>query len=284
MESLFVVAPAAFAGFPAAAALVAAPAAVAGPRTAGAAVMVAPLAAAAVTTTAAQAAGAAVASAAAASAGIMISVPLLGVAGWTGLSFRKAFKARASAPQMTATMDPAMPEAELPPPPPPKPLIQRIRVGDKTLAGDFNFDPLDISDTPGKLAWYREAEIRHARLAMLAAFGWPVSEILNFGKLLTSDGRAPALFNGGLENVNGVYWLAVVALAIFAEKQALDKQFGKQDDYLPGMLGFDPLGLDSESMRNAEVLNGRVAMMAITAFALEEAVSRGPIFPLNLFH
>ena len=34
----------------------------------------------------------------------------------------------------------------------------------------MNFDPLMIADNSDKLAWYREAEIKHARLAMLAAF------------------------------------------------------------------------------------------------------------------
>merc|ERR1712054_468522 len=156
-------------------------------------------------------------------------------------------------------------------------------VGDGTLAGDMNFDPLMIADNGEKLAWYREAEIKHARLAMLAAFGWPVSEITNFGNLLNADGRAPSLLNGGLGNVNGVYWAAVVALGVFAEAKGLDKQYGKQKDYLPGMLGFDPLGADSPSMRNAEILNGRVAMVAITAFALEEALTKMPIFPISLF-
>jgi hypothetical protein len=167
--------------------------------------------------------------------------------------------------------------------PPPLPRIKTMRVGDKTLAGDMSFDPLQISDTPDALAWYREAEIKHARLAMLAAFGWPVSEIANFGKLLTADGRAPSLLNGGLGEINGAYWAAVVGLAIFAESKGLDKQYGKQQDYLPGMLGFDPLGADSPAMRNAEITNGRVAMVAITVFALEEALIKAPIFPINLF-
>jgi len=125
--------------------------------------------------------------------------------------------------------------------------------------------------------------LQHARLAMLAAFGWPVSEVTNFGGLLNGDGRAPSLLNGGLGNVNGVYWGAVIALAVYWEAQGLDKQFGKKDDYLPGMLGFDPLGADSPSMRNAEITNGRVAMIAITVFALEEAITKAPIFPINLF-
>merc|ERR1711990_1418162 len=167
--------------------------------------------------------------------------------------------------------------------PPPLPKIKTMMVGDKTLAGDMSFDPLMIADSPDKLAWYREAEIKHARLAMLAAFGWPVSELTNFGNLLTGDGRAPSILNGGLGNVNGVYWAAVVALAVYWEKQGLDKQFGKKADYLPGMLGFDPLGQDSPFMRNAEITNGRVAMIAITIYAIEEAVTKMPIFPISLF-
>merc|ERR1740127_175095 len=169
------------------------------------------------------------------------------------------------------------------PAPPPLPKIKTMMVGDGTLAGDMSFDPLMIADTPDKLAWYREAEVKHARLAMLAAFGWPISEVANFGNLLTGDGRAPSLLNGGLGEVNGVYWAAVVGVAIYREAQGLDKKFGKQEDYLPGMLGFDPLGADSPSMRSAEIMNGRVAMLAITAYALEEAITKAPIFPISLF-
>ena len=182
--------------------------------------------------------------------------------------------------QESATVEVAPPP---PPLPPPLPKIKTMRVGDNTLAGDMGFDPLGLSDTPDKLAWFREAEVRHARLAMLAALGWPVSELTNFGGLLNGDGRAPSVLNGGLSGVSSVYWAGVVGLAIFAETKALDAQFGKKDSYLPGMLGFDPLGMDADWTRNAEITNGRVAMIAITAFAYEEALTRGPIFPISLF-
>merc|ERR1719230_1132829 len=155
-----------------------------------------------------------------------------------------------SAPRAVVRMD-AM-SIEEPPPPPPLPKIKTMMVGDNTLAGDMGFDPLQIADNSDKLAWYREAEVKHARLAMLAAFGWPISEITNFGGLLRGDGRAPSLLNGGLGDVNSIYWAGVVALAVYWEAQGLDKKFGKQDDYIPGMLGFDPLGADSPSMRTAE--------------------------------
>jgi len=36
-------------------------------------------------------------------------------------------------------------------------------------------------------------------------------------------------------------------------------------------------------MRNAEILNGRVAMMAISIYALEEALTKAPIFPVSMF-
>ena len=145
------------------------------------------------------------------------------------------------------------------------------------FVGNSGFDPLGLADEPKKLAWYREAEIKHARLAMLAAAGWPLSEKLNAGGLLQEGGRVPSLLNGGLGQVNLVYWCACLALAVAVEAKTIDAQLntGKRpDDYLPGYPGFDPLGQDSPFFRNAEILNGRVSMIAITAFALEEAITK----------
>ena len=94
---------------------------------------------------------------------------------------------------------------------------------DGSLPGDVGFDPLclagsyltlDLSaparqkqmltTTPDELqatmAWMREAELKHARLAMIAAAGWPLSELVAgpLGGLLSTNGRAPAVFNGHL--------------------------------------------------------------------------------------
>ena len=58
-----------------------------------------------------------------------------------------------------------------------------------------------------KVLWMREAEIKHSRLAMMAAAGWPLSELLDgplsrlFGLpnvLEKTAGRAPSVFNGHL--------------------------------------------------------------------------------------
>jgi len=80
---------------------------------------------------------------------------------------------------------------------------------DGTLAGDAGFDPLRIAKDQESLFTLREAEIKHCRLAMLAAAGWPLSELFHYklalimglDDLLADQGKAPSILNGGLNNV-----------------------------------------------------------------------------------
>ena len=44
----------------------------------------------------------------------------------------------------------------------------------------LGFDPLGIVKSKEQLFLLREAEIKHARIAMLAAIGWPVSELCHY--------------------------------------------------------------------------------------------------------
>jgi hypothetical protein len=44
----------------------------------------------------------------------------------------------------------------------------------------LGFDPLGIVKTKKQLFALREAEIKHARIAMLAAIGWPSSELCHY--------------------------------------------------------------------------------------------------------
>jgi len=128
--------------------------------------------------------------------------------------------------------------------------------------------------------------------------------------------RAPSLLNGGLGEVSPLFWAGVLAFSagteIYATKiqkragfratlAALgaeeltgvdidgDGQVGaptllKADSYLPGDLGFDPLGLykgsdeDKRTMQLKEVNNGRLAMIAITGYAFNEAATKIPVF------
>lgn len=69
----------------------------------------------------------------------------------------------------------------------------------------------------------RDAEIKHSRLAMLAAAGWPLSELwhkeiaslLGLESILAAADKAPSVLNGGLAN----FWIigtAAIALAVGA--------------------------------------------------------------------
>ena len=85
------------------------------------------------------------------------------------------------------------------------PFLPRPTALDGSHAGDYGFDPLGFSE---KLDFYamQEAEIRHARLAMLAVVGWPMSELLAPSWML-QDGCAPSVLNG----VNPLSFLGIVA-------------------------------------------------------------------------
>eukprot|EP00592_Proboscia_alata_P019300 CAMPEP_0194402994 /NCGR_PEP_ID=MMETSP0176-20130528/1667_1 /TAXON_ID=216777 /ORGANISM="Proboscia alata, Strain PI-D3" /LENGTH=238 /DNA_ID=CAMNT_0039200617 /DNA_START=41 /DNA_END=757 /DNA_ORIENTATION=- len=161
------------------------------------------------------------------------------------------------------------------------PFLERPKVLDGKYAGDAGFDPLSFAKTETDLLVYREAEIKHARLAMLAAAGWPISELYdaklasfaNMPSLLDGNGRVPSLLNGGMEKVPVIYWLVCLIAASAIDVYGLRKTNGA--DYIPGNLGMDPFGVSKspraiEFFRTAEIKNGRLAMIAITLYALLE--------------
>jgi hypothetical protein len=137
----------------------------------------------------------------------------------------------------------------------------------------------------------REAEIKHCRLAMLAVVGWPLAELWDkpiadaagLPNLLTKSGESPSLLNGGLDKIDVAYWIAVVALAGIVELENADAKEKKPKDYLPGDCNFDPLNLFPKDkvgqmqMMTKEIKHGRIAMMAILGFAIQEALYGIPV-------
>ena len=168
---------------------------------------------------------------------------------------------------------------------------------DGTLAGDAGFDPVGFSKDQKSLYWQREAEVKHARLAMLAAIGWPLSELWHkdiaqfFGLqsiLAGANGdRAPSLFNGGLDSAWASSMLvATIAIAGFLESKAMEGAVfwnsEKPEGFVPGDYGFDPLRLykskgDKKVMETAEIKNGRLAMLAVTGYVFSEVATGLPV-------
>merc|ERR1712087_901170 len=148
----------------------------------------------------------------------------------------------------------------------------------------FPWTPEEIKLT---LDYMRAAELKHSRLAMLAVVGWPLAEMLQsslpFGALAFTDGRAPVLTNGLVAYTP--FMLLVLGVAGFFELQSVDDVYqtylsAPTKKYVPGDFGFDPLGLEDKvpfDQRSNEIYNGRLAMLAITGFAVQEALWGRPV-------
>lgn len=187
------------------------------------------------------------------------------------------------------------------------------------LPGDYGFDPFQFSDKDlfsfgalnknrnanAILLDYSDAEIRHGRLAMIAALAWPVQEAVSpaIARIINREagwpglsdvlaetfGRNPTLLNGGLEQSSIPFFMIVVAGLISAiDLKSLQIREADGDAFTPGDFGFDPLnmlgGASAEAvseMREKEVNNGRLAMLAVVAYVIEEAVSKIPITQLT---
>jgi hypothetical protein len=187
------------------------------------------------------------------------------------------------------------------------PFLKRPDTLDGSLPGDRGFDPFNFSSNQNALQWQRTAEIKHARLAMLAAAGWPIAELfdkkiayaLDLKPLLVFQDRVPSVLNGGLSRIPPAYWFFVLGFAAVMEAIGYVKEFeAKQagQEYTPGDLGFDPLGLFGKTQEErkfkleAELFNGRLGMLAITGFAMQEwwtqnsVINETPIFfkPINV--
>lgn len=153
-------------------------------------------------------------------------------------------------------------------------------------------------------SFLKESEVKHGRLAMLAAVGWPAAELLHpyiaetvgLPNLLNEAGQVPSVLNGGLEkiiNIPGGIFLVLFALgrAFSIETGALRPRTNflsaNPKERFPHDLGFDPLGFYAKAtpaqrvvMAQKELNNGRLAMIAISLYALIEFVSKTPIMQI----
>jgi len=161
------------------------------------------------------------------------------------------------------------------------------------------FDPANmLADKPKEevMRW-REAELTHGRVGMLAALGFLVQE--KFHPLFTADG-GPAIEQ--IPKLPPILWFGMTLAIGIAESLRIQKGWanpyeGRQDgrvptrssfadglqslkaEYTPGDLGFDPLGLKPQdpaefrTMQEKELSHGRLAMIAAAGFLAQETVT-----------
>lgn len=158
--------------------------------------------------------------------------------------------------------------------------------GAKDFRGaEFKFDPLKLSETYEPFqGWFRETELRHGRTAMLAVMGFIATDFARIpGDMYsfdaipkTIDAHDALLKSGPMYQL--VLWIGLFDLLVTAPAcQAMGEGEREAGDY--GWLWFAPSGKEAfDKKREAELLNGRLAMIAVGGIATGSIVS-GHGFP-----
>jgi hypothetical protein len=175
-------------------------------------------------------------------------------------------------------------------------MIEQFKDAKKLQSGQTSpmgfWDPLGFSTkaSGGKLAFYREAELKHGRICMLASVGFLFGEA--YQPILPGPAISDLANKQLTETSLASFWVALaVATAIPEVFYGLDslQGFGEvKQDRIPGDFGWDPLDIKSSSMagtpeqfldmQNKELNNGRLAMLALAGMFAQELATGKTLF------
>ena len=135
--------------------------------------------------------------------------------------------------------------------------------------------------------WVQEAEIKHARVAMLAAAGFPLAEV--FHPLWGGNINEPSLIAFQATPVQ-IFWpIAIGAIGLIESASYISDMKGTAEagEYygfndqrgVAGDIGFDPLGLSEKGdFRSQELVVGRIAMLGFAGMVAQEINTQSYLF------
>lgn len=185
-----------------------------------------------------------------------------------------------AAPAETETQ--AEEEAPPPPPPPPPAMSASLPMLKKPeylngMAGDVGFDPMGFGEY-FSIAWLREAELKHARVTMLATLGYVAVDmgmhLPTRGGISSAEAHSIAVENGSMSQI--LLWIGLAE--VFGGIAIAQTLTGSGRE--PGDFAFDPLGFTSDPSKKAdlqekELANGRLAMLAFSGIVTQSVLTEG---------
>ena len=155
------------------------------------------------------------------------------------------------------------------------------------------FDPLNLGSQANEdtLKRYREAEVTHGRVAMLAILGFLVGEEVEGSSFLFDASITGPAISHPFQVPLPFYVTFIAVMAQFEINRAKNGWVEPSDvpfdqpgllrkNYIPGDLNFDPFQLKPKDyqeymiMQTKELQNGRLAMIGAAGFLAQEAVDK----------
>ena len=157
-------------------------------------------------------------------------------------------------------------------------------VGGSGGFGEYNFDPMGFAEkSPEMVPWYREAELKHGRIAMLATVGYSaVSAGLHlpgpmYSGISPADAHNALISNGPMQQL--LLWIGVfeTLIGIPALTATMNGERAP-GDYQFGMIfaPTDPAKFKAKQL--ADLKNGRLAMLAFGGMVTQAQLT-GHEFP-----